>query len=118
MVRLANNLPDSARALALKTPAVFGNVEYVIAKSGDTATARRRLEELDAQRPQPYGAEVRRAQTYMGLGDTASALSALERAVKANYPWAVGLSPFDPMYDSVRGSARFKALLREVGLAP
>jgi TolB-like protein/tetratricopeptide (TPR) repeat protein len=117
-VQLANKNPDSARALALKTPAGFGNTEYVIAKSGDTATARQRLRNLDAQSPQPYGAEVRRAQTYLGLGDTASALSALERAVKMQYPWAAGFGVFDPMYDSIRGSARFQALVRQVGLTP
>jgi TolB-like protein/tetratricopeptide (TPR) repeat protein len=118
LILLANNLPDSARALALKTPVSFGSNEYVIAKSGDTATARQRLKALDAQNPQPFGADVRRAQAYLGLGDTASALSALEQAVKAQYPWAIGFGVFDPMYDSIRRSARFRALVRQVGLEP
>jgi TolB-like protein/Tfp pilus assembly protein PilF len=118
LILLANNLLDSARALALKTPASFGSNEYVIAMAGDTATARRRLRELDAENPQPLAADVRRAQAYLGLGDTASALSALERTVKTNFPWAIGFGIFDPMYDSIRGSERFKALVREVGLTP
>jgi serine/threonine-protein kinase len=118
IILLANGLPDSARALALKTLPAFGSNEYVIAKSGDTATARQRLKELDTQNPQPFGAEVRRAQAYLGLGDTASALSALERAAEAKQLWGVGVSPFDPMYDSIRRSARFRALVRQAGLDP
>jgi serine/threonine-protein kinase len=115
-IRLANNLLIEARQLALLTPPGFGNAEYVLAKSGDTATARQRLRELDAMTPQPVNAESRRALAYLGLGDTAAALSALERATAAKSIWPAGFGVFDPMYDSIRESARFKALVRQVGL--
>ncbi len=117
LIRLENKMFKEARALADRTPPRFGSREYVIAKSGDPETARRLLRELDAQTPQPWGAEGRRALAYLGLGDTAKALSALERATDGKGNWASGNSPtLDPMYSSIRGSARFQALLRRVGL--
>jgi tetratricopeptide (TPR) repeat protein len=118
IVRLANHLPAEARALALLTSPEFGNTEYVLAKSGDTALARQRLRALDAMTPQPWQAESRRAQAYLGFGDTAAALSALERATEAKVNWGVGNGVFDPMYDPIRQSARFQALLRRMRLSP
>ena len=51
---------------------------------------------------------------YLGLGDTAHALSALETATRA------GERPYlplvDPMFDPVRRSARFAAAVRRLGL--
>ena len=51
---------------------------------------------------------------YLGLGDTARALSALESALRA------GERPYitfaDPMYDPVRRSPRFASVVRRIGL--
>src|SRR5688572_17202006 len=114
-VRLAMNRPVEARKLIERAPETSPFIAYVIAKSGDTVTARRRLREQDAESPQPGLGETRRAYTYLGLGDTANALSALERAVAAGEIWGVLESYLDPINAPIRQSARFKALLRRVG---
>ncbi len=118
LVRLGNNLPGEAHQLAARFRRTRGVADYIIAKSGDTAGARQRLEELDAETPQSWLAETSRAYMYLGLGDTAKALSALERATEAKEIWFVQVSVFDPMFDSVRKSARFREILRRIGLAP
>ena len=118
LIRLATNRPEEARTLIARAPATSPFLAYVTAKSGDSATARRLLRKQDAETPQPGLGETRRAYTYLGLGDTANALSALERAVDAKEIWAVLESYLDPIHDPIRESARFKALLRRVGLEP
>jgi tetratricopeptide (TPR) repeat protein len=116
-VRLGNGLPHEARALIDRAPADPAKL-YVIAKSGAPTMARQRLQELDATTPQPWLAETKRGYAYLGLGDTAKALSALERATDGKEIWPSFHGVTDPIYASIRGSARFQALLRRVGLAP
>jgi serine/threonine-protein kinase len=118
LLMLALNRRDEARKLADLALPVFSIKEYLIAKSGDPATARRGLQKLDAETPQPWMAETRRAYAYLGLGDTAKALSAMERALDAKEDWPGPFSLFDPMFDPVRGSTRFQKLLRRVRLSP
>ena len=115
-IRLANHLPEEARKLAIRAPA--GPVNgYMLAMTGDTAAARSLLKALDAENPQPWLADTRRAFTYLGLGDTARALTALERATDGKEIWPTVSAATDPMYNGIRGSPRFQALLVRVGLA-
>jgi len=118
LVRLAKGLPDSARRLIDRASPTTPFIAYVLAKSGDTAAARQRLRVEDAETPQPGLANTRRTYTYLGLGDTARALSALERATDAKEVWPSTLSVYDPLYDSIRQTVRFQNLLHRVGLAP
>jgi len=89
---------------------------YVYAKSGDHSGARRILARLDGLSPQPGLAQMERAATYLGLGDTAKALAALDRATEIGEIWTSVWPVSDPMFDPVRGSAHFAAILRKVGL--
>jgi serine/threonine-protein kinase len=89
---------------------------WVLAATGDTATALTRLRELERRRPTPWRAATTRAFAMFGLGDTTEAMAALERATDANEFWPAFGSVLDPMYDPVRSSARFHALLRRVNL--
>ena len=75
-----------------------------------------RLRELDGGGPNVWHPETRRAQAMLGLGDTTAALDALERATDAGEFWWSLNSIRDPMYDSIRASARYQRLLRRVGL--
>jgi serine/threonine-protein kinase len=121
MILLRANRLEEAHTLAERVnrrSGFAGSATYIIARSGDTATALQRLRELDAKTPQPWMAETDRALAYLGLGDTARALSAMERATDGKEMWHVANGLFDPMYDSVRESARFKKLLARVGLTP
>ena len=116
LIRLAANRPAEARRLIDRAPRAYLVNEYVIAKSGDTATARQRLRELDTLAPQPWLAESRRALAYLGLGDTASALTSLERASADREIWMLMVGEWVPMFDVIRGSERYRALMRRIGL--
>ena len=113
---LAENRIQEARALSARVPQMMWGRAYLLAKSGDTVNARQLLSRLDA-RPAAWGDETERALGYLGLGDTASALSALERATIATELWPLimeeNISPADPIH----ASPRYHALLKTVGLA-
>ena len=52
----------------------------------------------------------------LAVGDTLQALSALERATDAREIWPSFQSALDPVHRPLWGSARYRALLRRVGL--
>ena len=113
---LISGRPDDAHALArAKLPVPFNGVAaYVLGATGDSAAAAAIVRELEAR---PRG-DWQRARTlgyaYLGIGDTARSLSALENAAN---PGEGPLVPLvDPMFDRVRRSARFAAVVRGFGL--
>jgi hypothetical protein len=59
-----------------------------------------------------------RVRASFGLGDTALALTALEDALASGEPIATNHSFVAPMFDPVRGSPRFTAVLRAYQLDP
>jgi len=72
----------------------------------------------DSMRGLPRGVTRRSGPfTYLGLGDTANALSALERATDAREMWPLTMEDYSPIRDPIRASARFRKLLERVGLA-
>jgi hypothetical protein len=117
IVRVGAGLLDEARALYPRQPPGSSSRTWILARAGDTATARALLRAEDAESPQPWLAETRRAFSNLGLGDTARALTALERATEANEIWSSMQPLSDPLFDDLRASARFQAVARRVGLS-
>jgi hypothetical protein len=83
---------------------------------GETASVRARLDTIARTRTNRWP-ETARAYGMLGLGDTAEALDALERATAIKEPWASMGGIGDPMFDAIRESVRFRGLLTRVGLA-
>jgi hypothetical protein len=71
---------------------------------------------MDGVVPPMWLRETSHGFSWLGLGDTARALAALERASAAGEIWPVIQPTSDPMFDGVRASPRFRALLAAVGL--
>ena len=89
---------------------------YVLAATEGEAEAR---EHVRTWRPAPTGPQqvhTTRAFGYFGLGDTTRALEELEAATNANENWPSMQPVRTQIFDRVRHSSRFKALLRRVGL--
>jgi predicted Zn-dependent protease len=89
---------------------------FLLAAVGDTAEAMTALRAAQRRTPRPRDLDLLTAYTMLGKGDTAEALAALERMVDAKEEWATTESTLDPIYDSVRQTARFRALIRRLGL--
>jgi tetratricopeptide (TPR) repeat protein len=106
---------DEARALVRHMRPGIPLVLYALAVAGDTAAARDGLRALSISDPKPLD-ETARAFAFLGLGDTTAALDALERATDAKAPWPFVVSTSGMMFESVRRSDRFRALLMRVGL--
>jgi serine/threonine-protein kinase len=92
-----------------------GFVALVHASAGDPETAKRIVREIES-RPRAWSAQTTLAWAYLGLKDTTRALDALERATDYHEMWFVWYSLGYRLYDPIRGSARFAALVRRVGL--
>lgn len=116
LVRLKAGRPREALRFMERGQPFMETVFYVLAATGDTAGAMARLRTFERTMPRGWRTETNRAYAMLGAGDTARALSALERATDSNEIWPTLESTRDPIFDPIRNSPRFQRLLRRVGL--
>ena len=89
---------------------------YVLAITGDPDETRERLRTRGLGPIGQRQVNFTYAFGYLGLGDTTRALDALEAATTAREVWPAAQAVRSMVFDGVRQSGRFKALLRRVGL--
>jgi eukaryotic-like serine/threonine-protein kinase len=105
---------EPALGLSNGSPYVQGVLGYAYAVGGQRQNADAMAQQLASKRdPDSQGAL---AVVQIGLGDTARALSNLEEAARAHAPIFAVQPLGEPLFDPVRGSARFQALLKTLGL--
>ena len=107
--------PAEARALARASLPIpySGMAAYVLGATGDRAGAAVIVRELERRPRGEWHVARTLGYAYLGLGDTARALAALEEAARADEPPIMPMS--DPMFDPVRRSPRFAAVVRRLG---
>lgn len=93
----------------------LGRLGYAYAAAGRRDDALRLIRRLESQPQQAQAMAI--ALVYTGLGDSNQSLHWLERAVEDRMPYAPSIR-IDPLFDAVRGDARFGELLRRMNLAP
>ena len=106
---------EIASQLSEGLPEVRGMLGYAYVTVGDTTRAREILLELERLGPRP-AATVPIARISLALGDTAKALDHLERAAYQRSPFFASESMASPIFEPLRGSPRFAALVGAVGL--
>jgi TolB-like protein/cytochrome c-type biogenesis protein CcmH/NrfG len=90
-----------------------GSLGYTGAVLGDRAKAEQILRELEDLSKQRYVSPSNVATVYLGLGENEKALDWLEKAFADRDPvlwWITG----DQLYDSVRNTPRFQALVQKI----
>ncbi len=120
-LNLLMNRKDLARAVV--SHVMIGNtmsyVPYVLAATGDSAKAFAALSAMEHRPVRPWFLDVEYASVYLALGDTARGLTSLERSANIiPNSWTLFLPVTDPLYDIVRESPRFAALVRKAKLDP
>lgn len=96
-------------------PVTMAALGHVYAVSGRRAEANQTLDDLLALSKHKYVTPYGIALVYAGLGDTESAAAWLDRAVADRANWLVWLT-LDQRFDNMRGSSRFEAIVRRVGI--
>jgi serine/threonine-protein kinase len=112
----AINELNKARPLSADWSWIIAELGYACAASGQRAEAQKIIQELKERAAREYIDPVLIAYIYIALGEKDQAFDRLEKA----YQERSGLTIFlkiEPKFDSLRGEARFAALLRRAGLA-
>ncbi|MES2177489.1 MAG: protein kinase [Gemmatimonadota bacterium] len=94
----------------------LGLLGYAYALTGDASSARRTRARIESM-PAGPGTDVAIARIALALGDTAEAISRLERAAKTRDPFFATELATSPIFDTIRANPRYVALLRGVGLS-
>ena len=97
-------------------PGIEGAVAFILAATGDKVRAAELERRFEASWDVDAYAGESLAALYLGRGDTTRALSALERSALRHEPFAYSLTPRHPIFDSIRQSARFAAIIKSRGL--
>jgi serine/threonine-protein kinase len=92
----------------LETAAALG---YAYAQSGRREEAQKILSEMTELAKNRYVSPLYIATVHTGLGDKDQAIEWLDKAYDGRHPGLV-LIKVDPMFDSLRGDARFQELLK------
>ena len=92
---------------------VLASMGRAYAVSGKLDEARKILQELTARAKQRYVPSYQIALVHAGLGDKDKAFESLEKAFEERSTLLTYLK-MDPRFDSLRGDARFKAMLRRL----
>jgi len=88
---------------------------YVLARSGRRAEAEEELAQLHGLAARDYVSPVAFATMYLGLEDWEKAFEWTERAYDDRRGWLAYLR-VNPIFDPLRGRARFEALLQRMRL--
>jgi serine/threonine-protein kinase len=108
---------EKGRSLAGDIPSILSALGQTYAMKGRSAEARRALEELIALSKRRHVHSICFALVHLGMGETAVALDHIEAACRNRELSLAGLK-VHPAYDALRDEPRFRAVLRQVGLAP
>src|SRR5262249_21451048 len=112
--------PDAiAESLAVRaklgsSPYFLGQVGFIYARSGDAASARKILADLEEWKKKGYAVCTDIAQVHVGLHDFDHALDAFDEALTSGEPLTDML--VDPTLDEIRPIPRFQILLQKLGL--
>lgn len=104
-----------ARALDPRSAHAAADLGYALGRAGRLSEARATLGELDALAKLRPVSAYDFAVVHAGLGETAAALTWLEKA-HAERATGVRWLKVDPIFDPLRGDRRFQELLRNIGL--
>jgi TolB-like protein/DNA-binding winged helix-turn-helix (wHTH) protein/Flp pilus assembly protein TadD len=91
------------------------NLAHAYAVSGRTEEAMKILKDLEARQTRQSPTDASIALVYVGLGDNDQAMTWLNKAYQARFNPSILLRP---AFDPIRSDARFRDLLRRIGLPP
>ncbi|UCH65765.1 MAG: protein kinase, partial [Ignavibacterium sp.] len=98
-----------------KSPQHIATLGYAYARTSNYAEAKKSLDKLINLSQKEYVSSYQIASIYSGLDDIEHALEWLEKAVKERSTKLV-LVMVDPMFKNLHADARFKEILRKIGL--
>jgi eukaryotic-like serine/threonine-protein kinase len=120
-VAMQGDLTEAERvlreAIALRGagPYTIAALGYVLGRSGQRDEALAHLRDLEQRASSGYVSSVAFATVYLGLGDVERALDWTERAREERRGWVAYLR-VNPIFDPLRESPRFDALIEKMGL--
>ena len=112
--------PGFLRAVALGQglDPLVGALAFVLAKGGQTDSARAVLAPAEARAKGRGGSPIAIAMAYTGLGNRDAALRWLTRAAQEKDPWLYAMSINAPIFDTIRDDPRFANAAKTMKLDP